>query len=189
MDRKIDRYRIRGRNAVYYIDYSSGGVRMKGLRMIAVILGIVIAVLMVIFGALVVEAEESDKEDWLDYIEIICHERGICPELVEAIIEKESNWDPYATNGDCIGLMQISEKWHKNRMERLGVDDLKDPYDNILVGVDYLSELAAKYEVGLALMVYNGDSRAESLWRAGKTSDYATWILERSAELERLHGK
>ena len=189
MDRKIDRYRIRGCNAVYYIDYSSGDVRMKGLKMVVIIFGVVIAILMIMLGSLIVEAEESDKEDWRDYIEIVCYEREICPELVEAIIERESNWDPYAANGDCIGLMQISEKWHKDRMERLGVDDLKDPYDNILVGVDYLSELAAKYEVGLALMIYNGDSRAESLWNSGQMSDYAKWILERSAELERLHGK
>ena len=143
----------------------------------------------IMWAALVVEARAEEKEAWIDYIEIICQERGICPELVEAIIERESGWDPEAVNGDCIGLMQVSEKWHRERMERLGVADLTDPYDNILVGVDYLSELSGKYEVGLALMIYNGDSRAESLWRAGKTSDYATWILERSAELERLRGK
>ena len=143
----------------------------------------------IMWAALVVEARAEEKEAWIDYIEIICQERGICPELVEAIIERESGWDPEAVNGDCIGLMQVSEKWHRERMERLGVTDLTDPYDNILVGVDYLSELSGKYEVGLALMIYNGDSRAESLCRAGKTSDYATWILERSAELERLHGK
>ena len=143
----------------------------------------------IMWAALVVEARAEEKEAWLDYIEIICQERDICPELVEAIIERESGWDPKAVNGDCIGLMQVSEKWHKGRTDRLGVDDLTDPYDNILVGVDYLADLAAKYEAGLALMIYNGDSQAESLWRAGKMSDYASWVLERSAELERLHGK
>ena len=143
----------------------------------------------IMWAALVVEARAEEKESWIDYIEIICQDKHICPELVEAIIEAESSWNPKAQNGDCIGLMQVSGSWHKDRMARLGVTDLTDPYDNILVGVDYLSELSGKYEVGLALMIYNGDSRAESLWRAGKTSDYATWILERSAELERLHGK
>lgn len=158
-------------------------------RMVVFLILTTIWAAVIMWDALVVEARAEEKEAWIDYIEIICQERGICPELVEAIIERESGWDPEAVNGDCIGLMQVSEKWHRERMERLGVTDLTDPYDNILVGVDYLSELSGKYEVGLALMIYNGDSRAESLWRAGKTSDYATWILERSAQLERLHGK
>lgn len=158
-------------------------------RMVVFLILTAIWAAVIMWAALVVEARAEEKEAWIDYIEIICQEREICPELVEAVIERESNWDPRAVNGDCIGLMQISEKWHRERMERLGVDDLKDPYDNILVGVDYLAELAGKYEAGLALMIYNGDSRAGRLWQAGKMSDYASWILERSAELERLHGK
>lgn len=158
-------------------------------RMVVFLILTAIWAAVIMWAALIVEVRAEEKEAWIDYIEIICQERDICPELVEAIIERESGWDPKAVNGDCIGLMQVSEKWHRERMERMGVDDLKDPYDNILVGVDYLSELSGKYEVGLALMIYNGDSRAERLWQSGKMSDYASWILERSVELERLHGK
>ena len=75
-------------------------------------------------------------------------------------------------------------------MERLGVTDLFDPYDNILVGVDYMAELFERYEdAGTFLMVYNGDSRAKDLQATGELSEYAEWILNRSAELERQHGK
>ena len=163
---------------------------MKGVKMIAVIFGIVTVILLIVFSALLVEAEESEKEDWIDYIEIVCQDKHICPELVEAIIERESGWDPRSVNGDCIGLMQISEKWHKDRMERLGVDDLKDPYDNILTGVDYLSDLFERYEdVGAVLMKWNGDSRLSEYLETGKLSEYADKVLERSAELERIHGK
>lgn len=163
---------------------------MKGVKMIAVIFGIVTVILLIVFSALLVEAEESEKEDWIDYIEIVCQDKHICPELVEAIIEKESSWSPNAINGDCIGLMQVSEKWHKERMGRLGVEDLKDPYDNILVGVDYLSELFEQYEdVGAVLMKWNGDSRLTEYIGTGKLSEYAEKILDRSAELERIHGK
>ena len=132
----------------------------------------------------------SDKK-LISHIEDVCLEYNICPELIEAIIERESSWIPDAENGDCIGLMQVSERWHRDRMERLGAEDLKDPYDNILVGVDYLAELFDKYEdVGMVLMVYNGDSTAEHYWETGQgLSRYATGILERSAELEREHGK
>ena len=136
-----------------------------------------------------VEAAER-RADLESYIEQVCESCNICPELVEAMIERESRWNPKAQNGDCMGLMQISERWHRERMERLGVTDLLEPYDNILVGVDYMAELFERYEdPGMVLMVYNGDSRAKDLQATGKLSEYADWILTRSAELEREHGK
>ena len=136
-----------------------------------------------------VEAAER-QEELEEYIEAICEPRHICPELIEATIERESRWNPSAVNGDCMGLMQISERWHRERMERLGVTDLFDPYDNILVGVDYMAELFERYEdPGMVLMVYNGDSRAKNLQATGELSEYAEWILNRSSELERQHGK
>lgn len=159
-------------------------------RMVVFLIITAIWAAVIMWAALVVEARAEEKEAWIDYIEIICQERGICPELVEAIIERESGWDPEAVNGDCIGLMQVSEKWHQDRMERLGVTDLTDPYDNILVGVDYLAELFEQYEdVGAVLMKWNGDSRLSEYMETGELSEYAEKVLERSAELERLHGK
>jgi soluble lytic murein transglycosylase-like protein len=136
-----------------------------------------------------VEAAER-RADLEAYIERVCEPYNICPELVEAMIERESRWNPKAQNGDCMGLMQISERWHKGRMMALGAKDLKDPFDNIDVGVDYLRELFGRYEdPGMVLMVYNGDSRAKDLQATGNLSEYAEWILTRSAELEREHGK
>lgn len=114
-------------------------------------------------------------------------EYGICPELLMAMIERESSGRPDAESGGCKGLMQISDRWHKDRMERLEVTDIYDVDGNIHVGADYLTELFEKYEdVGIVLMVYHGEKNA-----ATKTelSDYADWILTRSAELERMNGK
>ena len=140
--------------------------------------------------AWVMETRAEEREGWIAYIEIICQDKHICPELVESIIEAESSWNPKAQNGDCIGLMQVSESWHQDRMERLGVTDLTEPYDNILVGVDYLSELFERYEdVGAVLMKWNGDSRLTEYIETGELSEYAEKVLSRSAELERLHGK
>lgn len=159
-------------------------------RMAIFLIFTAVCVSVIMWAALVVEARAEEKEAWIDYIEIICQERGICPELMEAVIERESGWDPEAVNGDCIGLMQVSEKWHQDRMERLGVTDLTDPYDNILVGIDYLSELFELYEdVGAVLMKWNGDSRLSEYLETGELSEYAEKVLKRSAELERLHGK
>lgn len=116
------------------------------------------------------------------------NEYCICPELVMAIIERESTGNPNATNGNCKGLMQISEKWHVDRMDRLGVKDIYDTVGNIRVGVDYLSELFLDYDdAATVLMVYHGEEDAVAKASRGEISDYAKGILERSQELERLH--
>lgn len=131
------------------------------------------------------------SEEIVSYTEEIGEIYGICPEFIQAIIEKESCGDPKAKNENCIGLMQIYKRYHNERMDRLGVSDLYDPYSNILVGTDYIAELFEEYEDPyLVLMVYNmGSSKAISRYEAGKYSKYAVSICDRSAELEGLHGK
>lgn len=112
-------------------------------------------------------------------------EYNICPELLMAIIEHESSGDQYASNKGCKGLMQISTKWHKDRMERLGVTDIYDIDGNIHVGADYLAELFEKYEdVSIVLAVYHGEKNATT---KTSMSGYTKSILERTEELERRH--
>nr|DAZ03716.1 MAG TPA: hypothetical protein [Caudoviricetes sp.] len=117
---------------------------------------------------------------------------GICPELLQAIAWHESRYEEDASNGGCEGLMQVSEKWHRDRMEELGVTDLYDPRQNMTVAADYLAELFEEYgEPGMVLMKYNGDST--SVARYGKLgygmSGYAEGVLQMSARMEREHGK
>ena len=126
--------------------------------------------------------------------QVSCYEYGemydICPELLMAMIEAESSGNPKAENGDCKGLMQISERWHTGRMEEIGADDIWSETDNIHIGANYLHELFNRYEdVALVLMVYNGESDAVEKAEKGYISDYARKILDRSAELERWKGK
>lgn len=129
-------------------------------------------------------------EKYVEMCEDIGSEYGICPELLMAIIERESSGNPTAQNGSCKGLCQISEKWHTRRMEKLGVTDIYDPAGNIELCADYLMELGAEYEdIGLVLMVYSGSSNAFELSEQGELTSYAEEILERSAELERANGK
>lgn len=160
----------------------------------AYIIGLVV-VSVLFFMASIVEISAEEIDDWENYIEEVCEERNICPELVQAIIEKESAWKPNARNGDCIGLMQINPEYQKERMERFGITkaDLADPYDNILVGVDYLAELFEKYEdVYAVLMFYNAgysENYGLGAYEDGRYSDYAVEVADRSAELERLQGK
>lgn len=160
---------------------------VAGMRVnvVGILIGVMTVISFLMIAGIRVDAKLDELESWYSYLEYVCEQKDICPELVQAIIETESNWYPEAWNGDCVGLMQISEKWHQDRMERLGVTDLTDPYDNILVGVDYLAELFRRYEdPAMVLMIYNGDSRAWKFWETGEMSEYARKILERAAELE-----
>lgn len=146
--------------------------------------------IVMVITAVTLATATPTKDEINHYIVEIANQYEICPELIMAVVESESSYDPDAENGNCIGLMQVSSKWHKDRMDNLGVTDLHDPYGNILVGVDFLAELSDKYDIGLALMLYNMKcSTAFSLYEKGELSSYATKILERSAELEKENGK
>lgn len=117
-------------------------------------------------------------------------EYHICPELLESIIEAESGGNQYARCGSCKGLMQISTRWHTDRMERLGVTDIYDVDGNVHVGADYLAELFEEYgDASYVLDIYNGNSKAEEYYEQGIISDYADKVLTLSEKLERLHGK
>ena len=109
---------------------------------------------------------------------------------MEALIERESTWNPEAVNGNCIGLMQVDKNIYK---DLIGSRNLTDPYDNIQIGVEILEELIHKYgEVAPALMFYNAgysDNYGVGAYEDGKLSNYADEILKRAEELERLHGK
>ena len=103
------------------------------------ITAVVIVILLFAGFALIANAGSDHQGDWQEYIERLCEDKDILPELVEAMIEKESSWDPAA-----------------------------------------------------ALMFYNAgysDKLGIRAYENGVISSYASEILERAAELERLHGK
>lgn len=115
---------------------------------------------------------------------------GICPETIQAIGWVESRFRADAVNDDCVGIMQVSEKWHKDRMDRLGVTDLKDARGNMTVAVDFLSELLEDGEdMEKALMRYHGESNIGQRLEAGEMSEYVEKVLSVSEMLERRNGK
>lgn len=140
-------------------------------------------------------AEEIPKDTFIgSEIKNICEEvgeeRNICPELLEAIIETESAGVVTAKNGPCIGLMQVNQNFHTERMRRLGYYDLSDPRANVETGADYLVELFNKYEdIGTVMMIYGGVKDAVERAERGDVTGYVSKILNRSEELERLHDK
>jgi hypothetical protein len=125
--------------------------------------------------------------DLQKHIIMISNYYNIEPSIVFAMIKRESRYRPdvIGDNGRSYGLMQIQERWHKDRMNKLGVTDLLDPYQNVLVGIDYLAELF-KYneDVEWVLMAYNGGmAYANRLIGSGTVSAYATGVLTAAREI------
>lgn len=127
------------------------------------------------------------------YILDICKRYpNVSPEMVHSVIWHESRYDASSknSNGTCVGLMQISTKWHKQRAEKLGVTDLFDPYGNILVGVDYLNDLYQYNgkDWNLALMLYSMDNKkAREMYSKGEITNYVSSVIHKEYEL-RMRG-
>jgi soluble lytic murein transglycosylase-like protein len=92
-----------------------------------------------------------------------CVETGIRYELALAVIWQETGFrNVVGDGGESFGFMQVQPRWHGERMERLGVTDLSDPYGNFLVGLDFLAELLEKHELTDALTRYNSGKTGNS---------------------------
>jgi len=157
-------------------------------RILIVVIAVVVAIL------LTTDVHAADfiyANDVYAMCEEICKPYHISPEFIQAIIWAESRYDADAKNGACTGLMQINPKWHRERMERLGVDDITDPYNNILVGTDYIAELFEETDDDyLVLMTYNmGKAKASKRYAAGKYTEYAEDVCDTAIVLEIEHGK
>ena len=105
-----------------------------------------------------------------------CEKYGIDPAIVIAMCYRESSYNASAVgdNGRSFGLMQIQQRYHEERMERLGVTDLLDPMQNVTVGIDFLAELLDRYngDVAKALVAYNRGHYA------GEITQYALNVVE-----------
>lgn len=106
---------------------------------------------------------------------------GIDPEIIFAMAYRESSYNPKSIGdgGDSYGLLQIQPKWHSERMNKLGCTDLLDPYQNVIVGIDYLSEQLVRYDghMGKALTAYNAGHYK------GKVTSYAKTVMAMAEEM------
>ena len=114
---------------------------------------------------------------------------GIDPAIVFAVIWKESRYY-YTASGDndeSLGIMQIKQKFHQWRMDCLGVTDLLDPYQNVMVGCHILGEKLSEYEdIEMALMVYNAGAtgaKNNCFSKGIYTNKYSQAVLAKAEEL------
>ena len=126
-------------------------------------------------------------EELQNHIISECEKVNIDPAIIFAVIKRESGYivEIMGDNGRSYGLMQIQLRWHSGRMEKLGCTNLLDPFQNVTVGINYLSELYDFYgDIGLALTAYNGGYKYADKYKAkDMVSNYARAVL---TEAERI---
>ena len=101
------------------------------------------------------ETAEVDERALLDpIIEEAAAAHGVDSDLVRAVIQTESRFDPRAQSGvGAKGLMQLMPKTAK----AVGIEDPFNPRENIFGGTKYLSQMMERYNgnTALALAAYN----------------------------------
>ena len=128
--------------------------------------------------------------DLIEHIQELCCDYNIPIEIALAVIEQESTYkDDAVSYIGAKGLMQVQEKYHKDRMDKLGCTDLFDPYENTMVGMDYLAELLTYYNGNFEMMLtaYNmGQTGAyNKLFSKGiYQSDYSREVLEKAEKIK-----
>ena len=85
--------------------------------------------------------------DLQNHIYNLCVENGVEFSIVMAIIEKESGFNSSASNGVCIGLMQLHSSYNAG--------DLYDPYHNTTLGIQLIGRLVTTYGLSQGLVYYN----------------------------------
>ena len=111
-----------------------------------------------------------------DFLHTACQESGVPYALALAVIERETQFQNLVgDDGASLGYMQVQERWHWDRMERLGVTDLMNPFGNFRVRCDFLAELLEKYPTQEALTAYNSGSPGYNQYSYDVMANYEKW--------------
>jgi len=125
------------------------------------------------------------RERFESFVLAHAQRHALRPELVRAVIQVESGFNPFATSPKgAMGLMQLMPATAR----QLGVRNPYDPDDNIRGGTAYLRQLLNRYDGNeeLALAAYNAGSGAVD--RYGhvppyrETRDYVRRVGQRAGQ-------
>ena len=94
--------------------------------------------------------ELSSHEYSARCVEFYAHEYGVSPELVRAVIQVESNWQPgIVSPKGAMGLMQLMPA----TAQRFGVSHPFWMHENVRTGVAYISHLHSLFRGDLRLVL------------------------------------
>jgi len=123
---------------------------------------------------------EAVTGDFASLINQASEKYGVNPNLVQAVIKAESNFDPDAvSSAGALGLMQLMPATARG----LGVSDPLNPAQNIEGGVKFLSQLLSHYNgnTQLAVAAYNAGPGAVDKYNGippyQETQTYVTRVL------------
>lgn len=108
-------------------------------------------------------AERFYGEDLYIFYVAQIHEQyypDVDPYIALAVIEVESRYQPDVQSSvGAVGLMQLLPQYHLKRADKYGLNDIWDPYTNIICGMDFLNDLIHTYGTwDRALFGYNRSS-------------------------------
>jgi soluble lytic murein transglycosylase-like protein len=129
-------------------------------------------------------AEGVRSSQWDDVIDYRAREQGIRPDLIRAVIQVESAFNPRARSPKgAMGLMQLMPRTARE----LGVHNAYDPLENIRGGALYLRGLLDQFSNNeeLALAAYNAGAGAVNKYGGvvppyRETRDYVSRIRSKS---------
>ncbi len=103
-------------------------------------------------------AGKSKRKRFAPYIHRVAYKVRLDPALIKAVVQAESNFDPYAiSHAGAVGLMQLMPQ----TAARYGVKDREDPIENLRGGAEYLRDLIDEFKnLRLALAAYNAGEHA-----------------------------
>ncbi|HXN48283.1 MAG TPA: lytic transglycosylase domain-containing protein [Bryobacteraceae bacterium] len=128
------------------------------------------------------ECDPIPKDQIEPMVREIAEREGLTPQLLRAVIEKESSYLPCAVSpAGAEGLMQLMP----DTASGLGVDDPFDPRQNVDGGARYLKQMLDRYggNLLLGLAAYNaGPGRADNAGAfplPAETTNYVSEILRK----------
>ena len=125
--------------------------------------------------------------------EVIGEQYGISPILLQAIARVESQYATDLTNSSgAVGICQVVPKYNKDRMDRLGITDLKNPYYNMVLCAEYIKDMRTLSPYGndqnFIIMSYHaGINGATSKYEKNMSTDYVTSVNQTIKELEEMY--
>lgn len=109
--------------------------------------------------------------------------KNVDPLLVLSIVAVESGFDPHAKNNGAVGLMQTIPRWHRDKIQNLGLStpQLTAVEPNLKLGVEIFKEYLklSGGNLTLALQKYNGSTKDKSRRYSNKIMRHYNWLAQK----------